>query len=63
MLQLIEPSHVQSWLEEYFAGKLKPTIKSEEPPQQNTGPVLDVVANEFSEYVHNGKDTFIMLYR
>ena len=44
------------------AGKLKPTIKSEEPPKDNNGPVKVVTANTFDDIVNNGNDVLIEFY-
>ena len=46
----------------FQAGKLKPTIKSEEPPKSNDGPVKVVTAKTFDEIVHSGNDVLIEFY-
>ena len=44
------------------AGKLEPTIKSEEPPASNIGPVKVVTAKTFDEIVHSGNDVLLEFY-
>lgn len=44
------------------AGKLKPTIKSEDAPKDNSGPVTVVTANTFDEIVNSGNDVLIEFY-
>jgi hypothetical protein len=40
---------LKNFLKDYEAGKLKPYIKSEKPPKNNDGPVLEVVGTTFKE--------------
>lgn len=44
------------------AGKLEPSIKSEEPPKDNSGPVTIVTASTFDEIVFSGKNVLIEFY-
>lgn len=44
------------------AGKVERFIKSEEPPEDNSGPVKVVTANTFDDIVFGGKDVLIEFY-
>lgn len=47
----------------FFAGKLKPYVKSQRAPKKQTGPVTVVVAHTFGDIVlDNKKDVLIELY-
>ncbi|KAK9797095.1 hypothetical protein WJX73_009781 [Symbiochloris irregularis] len=56
------PKDLEKFVAQYEAGKLKPTIKSEEPPKDNSGPVKVVTANTFDEIVNSGNDVLIEFY-
>ncbi|KAJ7985579.1 hypothetical protein DPEC_G00353540 [Dallia pectoralis] len=54
---------LEGFLERYFAGKLKRHVKSEAVPENNTGPVKVVVADNFEEMVNDpSKDVLIEFY-
>ena len=44
------------------AGSLKPTVKSQDAPKSNTGPVKVVTADTFEEIVNSGNDVLIEFY-
>lgn len=44
------------------AGKLEATIKSEDPPEKNDGPVKVVTAKTFDEIVRSGNDVLLEFY-
>lgn len=53
----------RGFLEQYFAGKLEPYIKSEDAPEENDGPVKVVVGKTFNEIVNDPtKDVLIEFY-
>jgi len=54
---------VQSWIESFLDGSLQPTVKSEEIPADNSGPVKVVVAKQFDQMVlDQSKDVFVEFY-
>ncbi|XP_073714233.1 protein disulfide isomerase family A, member 8 [Misgurnus anguillicaudatus] len=54
---------LESFLEDYYAGRLKRYIKSEPAPVKNDGPVKVVVADTFEEIVNDPeKDVLIEFY-
>uniref|UniRef100_A0A8B9L557 Protein disulfide-isomerase A3 n=1 Tax=Astyanax mexicanus TaxID=7994 RepID=A0A8B9L557_ASTMX len=54
---------LEKFLEDYFAKRLKPYVKSEAAPESNGGPVKVVVANTFEEIVNNPeKDVLVEFY-
>ena len=44
------------------AGKLEKLVKSEEPPEDNSGPVTVVTGKTFADIVLGGKDVLIEFY-
>jgi thiol-disulfide isomerase/thioredoxin len=58
------PRYIQEHLDAFFAGRLRPHIKSQDPPRHNqVGPVYDVVGTTFDQMVtHNTKDVIVMFY-
>lgn len=57
------PRAIQEHLDKFFGGQLRPHSKSQDPPRQNPGPVLDVVGLTFEQMVtHNNKDVIVMFY-
>lgn len=55
--------NLEPFLQDYADGKIKPTVKSAEPPVDNNGPVKVVVANEFVDIVFDkSKDVFLEVY-
>ncbi|XP_067266902.1 protein disulfide isomerase family A, member 8 isoform X2 [Chanodichthys erythropterus] len=54
---------LESFLEDYFAGRLKRYVKSEPVPAKNNGPVKVVVADTFEQIVNDPeKDVLIEFY-
>ncbi|XP_048883078.1 protein disulfide isomerase family A, member 7 isoform X2 [Brienomyrus brachyistius] len=54
---------LERFLEDYFAGRVKRYIKSERPPETNSGSVKVVVAETFQEIVNDpAKDVLIEFY-
>lgn len=53
----------KQFVEDFLAGNLEPFIKSEELPEDNSGPVKTAVGKNFDELVlNNKKDVFIEFY-
>lgn len=58
-----EPAEIQSWITRFRAGEVDASIKSEEPPAENDGPVTVVVAKTFASIVTDSKkDVLIEFY-
>lgn len=53
---------VTGWVEDYKAGKIEKTIKSEAIPESNDGPVKVVVAKQFDEILFGGKNVMMEFY-
>lgn len=54
---------LQNFVENFVAGKLEAHVKSEEIPEDNSGPVTTVVGKNFDDVVTNSeKDVFIEFY-
>ena len=54
---------IGKFLDEYVAGKVEPSIKSEAVPEKNDGPVKVVVANNYKDIVmDDSKDVLIEFY-
>ena len=54
---------VQEFVGDYFAGNLKPVIKSQPVPKKDKGPVTVVVGSKFDQIVNDpSKDVLIELY-
>jgi protein disulfide-isomerase A1 len=54
---------VGAWVNQFLAGDLQPTIKSEEIPADNSGPVKVVVAKSFEDIVNDAtKDVLVEFY-
>merc|ERR1712086_191152 len=54
---------MKAWLDDIMAGKVSPTLKSEEEPADNSGPVKVVVGNTFkAEVVNSNKDVLVEFY-
>jgi len=59
----ITDASVASWVKKFLAGELQPTIKSEEIPTDNNGPVTVIVAKTFDEIVNDPtKDVLVEFY-
>jgi protein disulfide-isomerase A1 len=54
---------VKEWVNKFLTGELQPTIKSEEIPATNDGPVKVIVAKSFNDIVlDNTKDVLLEFY-
>ncbi|KAJ3113427.1 protein disulfide-isomerase precursor [Phlyctochytrium bullatum] len=54
---------VQKWVDDYLAGKVEPSLKSEPVPEDNDGPVKVVVGTTFDSIVKDkSKDVFLEVY-
>jgi len=59
----ITSAAVESWIQSFLDGSLKPTIKSEPIPESNDGPVKILVANNFDQIVKDEtKDVLVEFY-
>jgi protein disulfide-isomerase A1 len=59
----IKHSTVHPWVDTFLAGNLEPTIKSEEIPADNSGPVKVVVAKTYDQIVNDpNKDVLVEFY-
>jgi len=59
----IDKPSLNGWIEQFLSGDLPPTIKSEEIPADNTGPVKVVVAKTFEQIVNDPtKDVLLEFY-
>eukprot|EP01024_Parvocaulis_polyphysoides_P026521 TRINITY_DN2415_c0_g1_i1.p1 TRINITY_DN2415_c0_g1~~TRINITY_DN2415_c0_g1_i1.p1 ORF type:complete len:538 (+),score=115.82 TRINITY_DN2415_c0_g1_i1:133-1614(+) len=58
----VDFTEIEEWLKKYDEGTLEKTIKSEEAPEDNDGPVRVVVASKFEDDVLNDKDVLIEFY-
>lgn len=59
---VLEVSKVKAFVEDFKAGKIEKTVKSEEPPAENDGPVTVVVGKTFEEIVMGAKNVLIEFY-
>jgi protein disulfide-isomerase A1 len=53
---------VRAWVNEFLEGKLAPTVRSEEIPEKNDGPVKVVVAKSFESFTDRKKDVLLEFY-
>lgn len=54
---------IESFVRDFVAGKVEPSIKSEEIPESNPGPVRVVVAKSYeAEVINNEKDVLLEIY-
>merc|ERR1711865_742463 len=54
---------LKAWMRDVLDGKLSASLKSEEPPEKNDGPVKVIVGKTFkSEVVDSNKDVLIEFY-
>jgi protein disulfide-isomerase A1 len=59
----ITADNVRGHVEAYFAGDLKPTLKSEPVPEDNSGPVTVIVGENFNDIVlDSNKDVLLEFY-
>jgi thiol-disulfide isomerase/thioredoxin len=53
---------IAGWIADFKAGKIAKTVKSEEPPKDNSGPVTVVTAKTLKDIVFGGKNVLIEFY-
>ncbi|CAA9965892.1 Protein disulfide-isomerase [Pyrenophora teres f. maculata] len=59
----ITEKDIGKFVDQYLAGKLEPSIKSEPVPEKNDGPVTTIVAHNYKEVVlDNDKDVLVEFY-
>lgn len=58
----ISTEKVIGWVEDFKAGKIEKTVKSEEIPETNDGPVKVVVGKSFNDIVLGGKNVMMEFY-
>ena len=59
----INADTLTTFMSKYFEGSLKPFLKSEEPPEENDGPVTVVVGKTFEEIaLDKTKDVLLEFY-
>jgi len=56
----ITDASVSAWISSFLAGNLQPTIKSEDIPASNDGPVTVVVAKNFDEIVNDPTEDVLL---
>eukprot|EP00210_Caulerpa_lentillifera_P009214 g8784.t1 len=56
------PSDVSNFVAQWKAGELTESLKSEEIPADNAGPVKVVVAKEYRSFINAGKNAFVEFY-
>jgi len=63
VLQGASPASLPEWLLKARAGELAPSVKSEEPPPHQDGPVKQLVARTFKELVLDARrDALLLVY-
>jgi protein disulfide-isomerase A1 len=58
----ISVEKVAGWVDDFKAGKIEKTVKSEPVPESNDGPVTVVVAKTFNEILFAGKNVLMEFY-
>jgi len=59
----ITDASISAWISSFLGGSLQPTVKSEEIPEDNNGPVTVVVAKTFDQIVNDPtKDVLVEFY-
>jgi len=59
----ITEKEIGKFVDQYLAGKLEPSIKSEPIPEKNDGPVTTIVAHNYKDVViDNDKDVLVEFY-
>ncbi|KAI9319981.1 thioredoxin-like protein [Dichotomocladium elegans] len=59
----ITTENIEKFVDDYIEGKIKPTLKSADIPEDNNGPVKVVVAQQFKDIVlDESKDVFLEVY-
>jgi protein disulfide-isomerase A1 len=59
----VDAAHLETFVDDYVAGKIKPFVKSAEIPAENNGPVKVVVTTQFKDIVlDKSKDVFLEVY-
>ena len=53
---------IRKFVEDFDAGKIEPSLKSEDIPATQTEPVFTLVGKQFTEIVTSGKDVFLEIY-
>jgi len=59
---LVAPGEIEAWLAAFEAGELSATVKSEEVPEENDGPVTTLVGKNFEAIVQPGKTILLEFY-
>ena len=58
-----EEEAISAFVDDFFAGKLTPFLKSEEIPEEQTGKVMKLVGKSFADIVYNPKkNVFVKFY-
>eukprot|EP01118_Nematostelium_gracile_P010618 TRINITY_DN3687_c0_g3_i1.p1 TRINITY_DN3687_c0_g3~~TRINITY_DN3687_c0_g3_i1.p1 ORF type:complete len:491 (+),score=169.81 TRINITY_DN3687_c0_g3_i1:122-1594(+) len=59
----VNQANLQAWVDKFIAGDVKPTLKSEEIPADNTGPVKVIVGKSYDDIVlDTTKDVLVEFY-
>jgi len=59
----IDEKNIKKFVDDYVAGKIEPSIKSEAIPEDNDGPVITVVAHNYQDVVMDDKkDVLVEFY-
>ncbi|KAK0611441.1 thioredoxin-like protein [Immersiella caudata] len=59
----ISPKDIAPFIEDYFAGKLEPVMKSQPVPDQQEGPLVEVVGLTYKDIVlDDERDVFVEYY-
>jgi len=59
----VDTAGIEAWVNKFLNGQLEPTVRSEEIPESNDGPVKVVVAKSFDQIVNdNTKDVLVEFY-
>ena len=58
----INEAEIGSFVQDFVAGKVEPSIKSEPIPEKQEGPVTIVVAHNYKEVVEQDKDVLLEFY-
>jgi protein disulfide-isomerase A1 len=53
---------IAPFVEDFLDKKLRPTVRSAQPPQTNDGPVYEVTANAFQKEVLDSDENYVLLY-
>lgn len=59
----LSEKNVAKFVDDFLAGKVEPSIKSEPIPEKNDGPVVTIVAHNYKDVViDNEKDVLVEFY-